>query len=388
LLRQLESGKPPKGMEIETYTDKPDPNCTLHRSCTGGDAMPRNRGVCVQPINTIHASARYCYDICNLVHDPSEYGTGVIEEKWGIAYKVKLARDGLFVRARTLLWKCPQCDPGDRCTNQGWEKDRGMCVRSSSSPSTSATCWDMCDKSIDSHAFGTDAEKTSVVNTSLVNIVKAVRSGDDYVKCPDGYPWWLWPLMALLILCCLCCCIAALLLMTRRKKEDPEEEPIYMPVPDHDEQEEEEEVQEQAEVVSEPPPPKELVPESPPPEEIVLEPPTPEPPPPAPPAPPAPEPLFITVDFEDEKGDTESKTFYTRPLGFRYDWLHEMPIARVHEGGQAERLGVKLHWKLKAVDGKETPWKSKSTGQAFQDEIRNFHNELTHKVNKLPERWS
>lgn len=369
-LRGLASKEPSNKSDeskINAYADEPDPNCSRHISCTGGGKIPLDRGVCVQPLNTTSASDRMCYDICNEEHDESEYGTGVIDEKWGIAYKVYKARNNIVTRAQYTYWACPRCDPGDRCTDEDWEEDRGMCVRNHHTDHR-GECRDMCDKSINATMFGIDTKShrekgTPIfVNTSLVNIVKKVRAGHDYVKCPeDGYPWWLWVLLALLILCLCCCCILCLLLCCRKKKEEekeaPPEETAYTALAEPEEEVKEKE----EETVPEPTPPP---------------PPAPEPvaPPPEQPAP------FINICFENEDGGTESKDFYKKPLGFAYEWSFGMPVNKVHEGSEADRLGVKLGWKMAKVDGWETPFRSNVTKHDLKEEIRIFTNSFKDKV--------
>jgi len=195
------------------------------------------------------------------------------------------------------------------------------------------------------------------VNTSLVNIVKKVRAGHDYVKCPeDGYPWWLWILLALLILCLCCCCILCLLLCCRKKKEEKKEEATYTPLPEEPEPQEEVQEEEEEEAVPEPPPPPQPAPE--------------------------PEP-FLNICFENEDGGEESKDFYKRPLGFAYDWVPGMPVSTVHEGSEADRLGVKVGWKMAKVDGWETPFRSNVTRHDLKEEIRIFTNSFREKVDSI-----
>lgn len=224
-LRQLQV--PPENTVV-FYPDAPDASCTPDQSCTGGNTIPPNRGICVEP----SGGAKQCWDVCNTAHPPSAYGSGDQTQTAGISLMVDQVRQG-----QHTLVKCPgltpsaTCNqPGERCQLAGWETGRGMCVLDSTAPGGKA-CWDMCDESLDAATFGIGAP----ANTA--DTVEAVRSGDDNVSCPGGsWGWYL--LIPLFFICCYALCGSAILAMTFRKSQMPAkreeiamDEAFYAPVP-------------------------------------------------------------------------------------------------------------------------------------------------------------
>jgi len=58
------------------------------------------------------------------------------------------------------------------------------------------------------------------------------------------------------------------------------------------------------------------------------------------------------VEFLNEKAEAVTKVFVRRPLGFAYEGAPVTTVSKVHAGGHAEELGLKVGWTLVKIAGK------------------------------------
>merc|ERR1712032_1802747 len=84
----------------------------------------------------------------------------------------------------------------------------------------------------------------------------------------------------------------------------------------------------------------------------------------------------LPITFETEDGSEVTKYFTRKPLGLGYEHKKGAPVNRVGEGSSAEEQGVKIGWKIKAINGNPTAGK----------EIKAFIQEIADLVSALPDK--